>query len=137
MKILPCLIALCLPLIPGVVKAQTAASSPLTPVPTTKILAIGKFKAPPTPEQLPLLASKEVPDTVRLYLAGKIDQWYSLQEGYGVVFILNLSSVEEAHAMLEKLPLGQAKLMTFELIPVGPLSPLALLLSHHSPASEP
>jgi hypothetical protein len=51
-----------------------------------------------------------------------------LQDGLGVVFILNVSSVEEAHSMLEALPLGQAKLMTFELIPLGPLSPLALLL---------
>ena len=29
-----------------------------------------------------------------------------------------------AHEMLEKLPLGQAHLMTFELIPLGPLNPL-------------
>jgi hypothetical protein len=74
--------------------------------------------------------SREVPDTVRLYLGGKIDQWYLRQDGKGVVFILNLSSAEEAHSMLEALPLGQAKLMTFELIPLGPLSPLGLLLSH-------
>ena len=105
-------------------------ASPLPPVPTTKILAIGKFNAPPTLEQFKLLASREVPDTVRLYLAGKIGQWYSLQQGNGVVFILNMSSVERAHAVLEKLPLGQAKLMTFELIPIGPISPLALLLPH-------
>ena len=109
-------------------EGQSLGPSPLPPVPTTKILAIGRFNAPPTPDQLKLLGSKEVPDTLRLYLAGKIDQWYSLREGNGVVFILNMSSVEEAHAMLEKLPLGQAKLMKFELIPIGPLSPLALLL---------
>ena len=65
---------------------------------------------------------------MQLYLGGKIDQWYSLREGNGVVFILNMSSVEEAHDLLEKLPLGQAGLMKFELIPIGPLSPLALLL---------
>ena len=103
--------------------------SPLTSVPTTKILAIGRLNGPPTPEVLKLLASREVPETVRLYMAGKIDQWYSLQNGNGVVFILNLSSLEEAHSMLEALPLGQAKLMTFELIPIGPLRPLALLLA--------
>jgi hypothetical protein len=65
---------------------------------------------------------------MRLYLAGKIDQWYSIQNDNGVVFIINASTVEEAHTMLEALPLGQAKLMTFQLIPLGPLSPLALLL---------
>lgn len=31
--------------------------------------------------------------------------------------------------MLEKLLFGQARLMTLELIPIGPLSPLALLLT--------
>jgi hypothetical protein len=129
MKTVIRLITMCLALVPFVGHAQKPAS-PLPVVPTTKILAIGKFNAPPTPEQFKLLATREVPETVRLYLAGKIDQWYSLQEGYGVVFILNVSSVEEAHTMLDALPLGQAKLMTFELIPIGPLSPLALSLPH-------
>jgi hypothetical protein len=126
MKPLSQLIALCLLLIPFTGETQTP--SPLPPVPTNRILAIGRFNAPPTPEQFKLLSSREVPDTVRLYLAGKIDQWYSIQNDNGVVFILNASSVEEAHTMLEALPLGRAKLMTFQLIPIGPLSPLALLL---------
>lgn len=34
----------------------------------------------------------------------------------------------EAHALLEALPLGKAKLMEFDLIPLGPLSPLNVLL---------
>ena len=120
--------AACFFLIPLALEAQTNPTTPLPTVPTTKILAIGRLSAPPTPETRKLVASKEVPDTVRLFLAGKIDQWYSLKQGNGVVFILNMSSVEEARALLEALPLGQAKLMTFELIPIGPLSPLGLLL---------
>jgi muconolactone delta-isomerase len=126
--------ALCFLLVPFIGVAQTPASNPLPTVPTTKILAIGRFSAPPTPDQFKLLASKEVPATVKLYLAGKIDQWYSVQNDYAVVFIMNVSSVEEAHALLEALPLGQAKLMTFQLIPMGPLSPLALSLP---PAAKP
>jgi hypothetical protein len=43
-------------------------------VPTTKILAIGRFLAPLTPEQRKAILPREVPDTVRLFLAGKIDQ---------------------------------------------------------------
>jgi hypothetical protein len=31
----------------------------------------------------------EVRETVNLYLDGKIDQWYSLQDRRGVLFILN------------------------------------------------
>lgn len=130
MKSLVRCVAVCLLLIPFTCEAQMPTQSSLPLVPTTKILAIGLLQAPLTPDQRRSIMSREVPDTVRLYLGGKIDQWYVRQDGKGVVFILNLSSAEEAHSMLEALPLGQAKLMTFELIPVGPLSPLGLLLSH-------
>ena len=34
----------------------------------------------------------------------------------------------EAHKLLEDLPLGRAGMMTFKLIPMGPLRPLGLLL---------
>jgi len=43
-------------------------------VPTTKILAIGQFTKTPTPEQIKEIFPKEVLATLRLYLAGKIDQ---------------------------------------------------------------
>jgi hypothetical protein len=130
MKTLVRFASLCFLLLPLVCVAQKPAPSPLPPVPTTKILAIGRLNAPPTPEQLKLLSSQEAPETVRLYLAGKIDQWYSINNGNGVVFLLNVSTVEEAHSLLEALPLGKAKLMTFQLIPLRPLSPLALMLPH-------
>jgi hypothetical protein len=42
------------------------------PIPTTKILAIGRFLAPLTPEQRKATLPREVPETVRLYLGGKI-----------------------------------------------------------------
>jgi hypothetical protein len=98
-------------------------------VPTTKILAIGQFTKPPTPEQMKELFPKEVPATLRLYLAGKIDQWWIRQTQTGPVFLLNVTSVEEARALMEKLPLGQAGLMKHEFIELGPLAPLYLLLN--------
>jgi hypothetical protein len=69
----------------------------------------------------------EVRETVKLYLDGKIDQWFSLQGKAGVAFILNVTDTAAAHEMLEKLPLGQAHLMSFELIPLAPLNPLRQL----------
>jgi hypothetical protein len=42
---------------------------------------------------------------------------------------MNVTSVEEARALLGKLPLDDAKLMEFDFIELGPLSPLHLLLS--------
>ena len=107
---------------------QTAAAAGLPSVPTIKVLAIGHMTAAATTDALLPVMKNEVPETVKLYLGGKIDQWYVRQDQRGVVFLMNVSSVEEAHALLEKLPLGQAKLMEFELIPLGPLSPLARLL---------
>jgi hypothetical protein len=50
-----------------------------------------------------------------------------LQDRRGVVFILNVTDPTVAHEMLEKLPLGQGHLMSFELIPLGPLNPLRRL----------
>jgi hypothetical protein len=43
------------------------------------------------------------------------------------VFILNVTDLTVAHEMLEKLPLGQAHLMSFELIALGPLNQLRRL----------
>jgi hypothetical protein len=107
------------------------AQSPAAPLPggpTTRILAISHY-TPGTDiaAVLPVL-KEEVPATVRLYLDGKIDQWYYRTDQRGVVFILNCSTVEEAHALLEKLPLGQHHYMEFDLIPLGPLTPLKQLL---------
>jgi hypothetical protein len=106
--------------------AQTPSSLPT--VPTTRILAIGHLTAAATPESRAGIMPTEVRDTVRLYLAGKIDQWYVRQDTPGVVFLMNVTTTAEAHDLLEKLPLGKAHLMEFELIPLGPLSPLNILL---------
>jgi len=104
------------------------AQTPAPATPTTKILAIGTF-APGTDMQLvQRTLAAEVRATAELYLEGKIDQWYSLENRPGVVFILNVTDIGAAQAMLEALPLGEAHLMTFELYPIGPLNPLRQLL---------
>jgi hypothetical protein len=110
--------------------AQTAR--PLDPalvVPTTKILAVGTFTAKATPSLEKPVLPFEVRETMLLYLNGKIDQWFIKQDQSGVVFIMNLTDIKEAHELLEKLPLGQAGLMEFQLTPLGPISPLRMLIS--------
>jgi hypothetical protein len=79
------------------------------------------------PAALRSILPAEVRDTVTLYLEGKIDEWFSLQGRSGVAFILNVTDPAAASEMLGKLPLGQAHLMTFELIPLAPLNPLRQL----------
>jgi hypothetical protein len=104
--------------------AEMAAAKTLT----TKVLAIGSWTAKATPETRPPIMPSEARDTMRLMLAGKIDQWFAKIDGSGAVFLMNVTNPAEAHALLENLPLGKADMMTFELIPVGPLWPLGLLL---------
>jgi hypothetical protein len=99
-----------------------------TVAPTNKILAIGSITAKGTPDAIAPVLPLEVRATVRNYLAGKIDHWYFQAEGNGVVFIMNASSTAEAHEILDKLPLGVAGMMEFELIALSPLKPLALLI---------
>jgi len=119
-------------ILPGVAAAQNVPEKPN--VPTTRILAIGSVTSPITPEDRKTIMPKEVRATVELYLQGKIDQWWFRGDGKGVVFLMNVTTVEEAHALLEALPLGVAKRMTFELMPLGPLFPLKALLGDNKAA---
>ena len=116
--------------------ASAQTPSTITAGPTTRVLAIGRITSGSTREKIMPVMPQEVRDTVRLYLAGKLDQWFVRRDQNGVVFLLNVSSVDEARALLEKLPLGQEKLMEFDLIPLGPLTPLGLLLQESAGAAK-
>lgn len=109
---------------------------PFPVLPTSKVLASGRFTSPPTPEQLKMIFPKEVPATLRLHLAGKIEQWWARQDQKGPVFLMNATSVEEARAILEELPLGQAKLMEFDYVELSPLTPLHMLLNEASASAS-
>lgn len=110
----------------GVSIAQT---TPMPSTPTTKILAIGTFPPGTDMQLVQHTLPTEVRETAQLYLEGKIDQWYSLEDRAGVAFILNVTDVNQAHEMLEALPLGKSRLMTFSLHPIGALNPLRQLLN--------
>jgi len=116
--------------------ASAQAPPNLAAGPTTRVLAVGRMAPGVAREKVVAVLPKEVRETVRLYLAGKLDQWFVRRDQNGVVFLLNVSTVEEAHDLLEKLPLGEAKLMEFDLIPLGPLTPLGLLLAEPKSAPE-
>ena len=94
----------------------------------SKLLAVGTFSTTPTPEQNAAILPQQVPAVLRLYVNGKIDQFWYRGDGKGVVFIMTTETAEEAAALLDALPFGQANLMEFTLIPIGPLTPLGRLL---------
>ena len=116
-------------------KAPQPAAAQAAPVPAAavKVMAIAK-RGPGTPGQnLPELLPQEVRDTVTLYLDGKIEQWWIQQDGGGPVFLMNSRSVDEARALTAQLPLVKARILEFEFIAVGPLSPLRVLLTPPKP----
>ena len=93
-----------------------------------KVFAVGNITTPPTPEQREAIMPQEVPHTLQLYLDGKIEQFWFRHDRPGVVFLMSGESVEDAKATLGTLPLVEGGFLTFELIPIGPLTPLGRLI---------
>lgn len=96
---------------------------------TTGVLVMMTAKPGVTREQIMKSIPAEIRATVRLYLNGKIQQWYSRSDGKGVVFLLDCKDASEAHALIDALPLSGEHLLDHEFIPVGPLAPLGALLA--------
>jgi hypothetical protein len=92
-----------------------------------KVIAVGTLK-PLTQAQQQQYMPTEVPDTLKLYLTGKIEQFWLRENMGGTIFLMNVDSVAEAKSLLDALPLTEADLLTFDLMPVGPLSPLGMLI---------
>ena len=95
---------------------------------TTEVMVILTAKQGVTRQQIMNLMPAEIRATVKLYLDGKIRQWYSKGDGRGVVFFLDARTIDEANAIMDPLPLSKENLMDHEYIPVGPLLPLAGLI---------
>jgi hypothetical protein len=113
---------------PAIAQTSTApAGIGLPNVPVTRVLAIGRLTAKSNPAAMRGVMPDEVRETVQLYLSGKVADWYTRKDVPGVVFVLDVRDLAEARALLEALPLGRAGLMDFDLIPLGPLAPLAIL----------
>jgi hypothetical protein len=128
------------------VLAQTQSPSPQppsgAPLPkTTEVMVILTAKQGVTRQEIMNVMPAEIRATVKLYLDGKIRQWYSRGDGRGVVLFLDVKAVDEAHAIMDALPLSRKNLMDHEYIPVGPLMPLAALIGaaparQESPAQQ-
>jgi len=119
--------------LPAVLLAQSQLPAPQpppgAPLPkTTEVMVILTAKQGVTRQQIINVMPAEIRATVKLYLDGKIRQWYSRGDGRGVVLFLDVKTVDEAHAVMDTLPLSKENLMDHEYIPVGPLLPLAGLI---------
>ncbi|HYM74906.1 MAG TPA: hypothetical protein VE377_02920 [Candidatus Dormibacteraeota bacterium] len=126
------MIPLLIAVLPAVSVAQSqsggASGVPSIAIPkTTAVLVIETPKQGVTPQQIMAVIPEEIRATVKLYLDGKIREWYSRGNGKGVVFLVDAKTEDEARALMETLPLAKEQLMDHEYIPVGPLMPLMAL----------
>ncbi len=94
---------------------------------TTEVIVIETPKQGVTPQQVMAVIPEEIKATVKLYLDGKIRQWYSRGDGKGVVFVVDAKTEDEARAIMETLPLAKEHLIDHQYVPVGPLMPLRAL----------
>jgi hypothetical protein len=95
---------------------------------TTEVLVIQTAKQGVTAQQVMAVMPSEIRATVKLYLDGKIREWYSRGDGKGVVFLVEARTEDEARAIMDTLPLSKEQLMDHEYVPVGPLMPLRALI---------
>jgi hypothetical protein len=120
------------PLLMSVLPAASVLAQPPSGVPspkTTEVMVIQTPKQGATRQEIMNVMPAEIRATVKLYLDGKIRQWYFKGDGRGVVVFLDVKTVDEAHAIIDTLPLSKKNLMDHEYIPVGPLLPLGLLIT--------
>lgn len=127
-------IALLLAMLPvaSVAQSQSGAAPgvPSIAIPkTTAVLVIETPKPGITAPQILTVMPSEIRATVKLYLDGKIRQWYSRGDGKGVIFLVDAKTEDQARALMETLPLAKEQLMDHEYIPVGPLMPLGALMA--------
>ena len=110
-------------------QSVVASGVPSVAIPkTTGVIVIQTAKQGVTPQQVMAVIPAEIRATVKLYLDGKIRQWYSRGGGKGVIFLVDAKTEDEARAIMETLPLAKEQLMDHEYVPVGPLMPLRALM---------
>jgi hypothetical protein len=127
--IIPFLVSV-LPLV-ALAQSQSPSTSgvPSVAIPkTTEVLVMLTPKQGVSAQQIMAVIPSEIRETVKLYLDGKIREWYSRGDGRGVIFLVDAKTEDEARALMETLPLAKEQLMDYEYIPMGPLMPLRALI---------
>jgi hypothetical protein len=104
-----------------------AASAAVLPK-TTEVMVILTAKQGVTRQQIMAIMPSEIRETVKLYLDGKIRQWYSRADADGAVFFIDAKTADEARAVMETLPLSKEHLVDHAYIPVGPLTAFLALI---------
>jgi hypothetical protein len=94
-----------------------------------KIVALSRRQPGTTTEQLQPHQVAEARQVWQLHKAGVFREMYFRQDRPGAVVILECASVEEAREALGTLPMVEAGLLDFDVIPLGPFLPLENLFA--------
>jgi hypothetical protein len=108
--------------------AVLLAQQPAPAGPVTAVMAVLTVRPDADQAQRAKVMPDEVRATVKLYLDGKIQQWWGKADGRGVMFIFNCSTVAEAKALTDELPLVKGNFASFEFTALTPLTPLRVLM---------
>jgi hypothetical protein len=93
----------------------------------TKILAMCAVEPPP-PERLGEIMLEEVQVVIQQYVDSRLEQFWRREDGKGGVLLYSAASVAEAEVWVKELPLTREGFLTYELIPIEPLTQLGLLV---------
>jgi hypothetical protein len=129
MKFMTAFLVAMLPLA-SIAQSQSGTASGVPSIAIPKITAVLVIQTPKpgvTVQQVMAAIPDEIQATVKLYLDGKIREWYSRGNGKGVIFLVEAKTEDGARSFMETLPLAKEQLMDTEYMPVGPLMPLRAL----------
>jgi hypothetical protein len=92
-------------------QSGSASGVPSVAIPkTTEVLVIQTARQGVTFQQFMPIMPAEIRATVKLYLDGKIRQWYSRGDGKGVIFLVDAKTEDDARTIIETLPLAKEQL---------------------------
>jgi hypothetical protein len=93
----------------------------------SKFMAVGTYAAPASVPEASLALQQEQ-ETLKLYLNGKVEQFWFRRDGKGIVLLVSAGSLDEATALLGSMPFMRANAIRFEILPVGPMMPFIRLI---------
>src|SRR5258708_8886710 len=102
-------IPLLMAVVPALSFAQSQAEAgqglPSGAIPkTTAVLVIQTPKQGVTVQQVMAVIPDEIQATVKLYLDGKIREWYSRGDGKGVIFLVDAKTEDQTRTLLNSIP---------------------------------
>lgn len=92
-----------------------------------KMIALEKERPGVTPDQYQPYLKSEAARVWELYQNGYIRESYFHAHKHTAVFVLECGDLQEARALLQTLPLVEAGLITFDLLPLVPYDGFARL----------